>query len=70
MSGNRQSSVCNTYATLQITNPVFQGFLYSQNVSFGSKRDNQKRISKILQTSETQCFWGFCIFEAVQNHLK
>ena len=55
MSGNRQSSVCNTYATLQITNPVFQGFLYSQNVSFGSQRDNMWNFWK---SRKWLIYWG------------
>lgn len=27
-----------------------------------SPRDNQRELSKKLQTSETQCFWGFSLY--------
>ena len=37
------------------------GFHSFANVNFGSQRDNQENISKNLQTSETQCFWGFSL---------
>ena len=38
---------------------LLRTYLSSGSVNLRSQRDNQKRISKNLQTLETLCFWGF-----------
>ena len=45
-----QSTAYNTYATLLPPNPLFQGFSRSQNVSFGSARDNRFHNPERLRT--------------------
>lgn len=43
-----QPTAYNTYATLSYTNPQFMGFSRSQNVSFGSQRDNSREYQEYI----------------------
>ena len=63
--------VCSKYAAHIFVKPYFMGFHSSQNVNFGSQRDNSTEYRKRATNPENTGFSGFSLYsENLSNILK